>query len=263
MMKLGIIHGFGDASFDYVKDRGLEFVELCRNNREEAAAVVNNVESIKANIARTGISVGSVGRWAEKANVGGKIDPDALASLTALFDAAVDIGSPVFVLGCNYDKDVSLYKNFNVAIELFGTMLDRAKDKDIKVAVYNCDWENFVFDPSTWNVVIGELPELMIKYDCSHSFGRNQDYLAHISDWGHKIAHFHVKGCVKAGSKHVDDSPAGMDALAWPQIFATLYSRGYNGGLSIEPHSRTWRAGSDLGEKGIGFTIDYIKKFIL
>lgn len=263
MMKLGIIHGFNDSSFDYVKNRGLEFIELCRNNRQEAADVVNNIDNIKANIARTGIPVASVGRWAAKANVGGKLDAAEMESLTSLFDAAVAIGSPVFVLGCNYDAGVSLYKNYTVAIELFGTMIERAKGKDIKVAVYNCDWENFVYHDEAWKVVLGELPELMIKYDCSHSFGRGQDYLGQLSNWGHKIAHFHVKGCTKAGEKHVDDSPAGMDALPWPAIFATLYSRGYDGGLSIEPHSHTWRAGSDLGEKGIGFTIDYIRKFIL
>lgn len=263
MMKLGIIHGFGDESFDYVKNRGLEFIELCRNNRKEAADVVNNVENIKSNIARTGIPVASVGRWAAKANVGGKLDPEEMASLTSLFDAAVAIGSPVFVLGCNYDNDVSMYKNYTVAIELFGTLLERAKGKDIKVAAYNCDWENFVYQPSAWQIVLGELPDLMIKYDCSHSFGRGHDYLSELSDWGHKVAHMHVKGAVKAGSKHVDDSPAGMDAINWRQVFAIMYSRGYDGALSIEPHSATWRAGSDLGEKGIGFAMDYIRKFIL
>jgi len=145
---------------------------------------------------------------------------------------------------------------------LFGTFLDRAKGK-IKIAVYNCSWENFVYNPITWNVVLEELPDLMIKYDCSHSFERGDNYLAELSDWGHRIAHMHVKGAVKAGSKHVDDSPAGMDGIDWKQVFAIMYSRKYDGGLSIEPHSATWRADSELGEKGIGFTMNYIRQFIL
>ena len=263
MMKLGIIHGHEAGSFDYVKDRGLEFIEFCRNSRKECEDIFNNVDSIKANIVRTGVPVLSVGRWAAKANVGGKLDPEEMANLTALFDAAVAIGSPTFVMGCNYDKDITLFKNYCTAIELFGTFLDKAKGKDIKVAVYNCDWENFIYRDDDWKIVIGELPELMIKYDCSHSLGRGQDYLGQLSDWGHKIAHMHVKGHTLAGSKHIDDSPAGMDATNWPQVFAIMYSRGYDGCLSIEPHSSTWRAGSELGEKGIGFTMDYIRKFIL
>lgn len=40
-----------------------------------------------------------------------------------------------------------------------------------------------------------------------------------------------------------------------------LYAKGYNGGLSIEPHSENWRG--ELGEKGVDFTINYMKKLIL
>jgi sugar phosphate isomerase/epimerase len=241
----------------------LEFIELARNSRGEAADIFNSVESIKANIARTGIPVQSVGRWAAKANVGGKLDPEEIENLTALFDAAVAIGSKVFVLGCNYDKSVSLFKNYIAAIELFGSLLDRAKGKDIQVAAYNCDWENFVYQPSVWEVVLGELPDLKIKFDCSHSYGRRADYLAELSDWGHKVAHMHVKGCVRAGSKGIDDSPAGMDDLKWAQVFAIMYSRKYDGGFSIEPHSATWRADSELGDKGIKFAANYIRQYIL
>ena len=40
-----------------------------------------------------------------------------------------------------------------------------------------------------------------------------------------------------------------------------LYAKGYNGGLSIEPHSENWRG--ELGKKGVDFTINYMKKLIL
>lgn len=263
MMKLGIIRGIDNESFDYVKRRNLDFIELCLNSRQEAANVFNNIGLIKSNISRTGIPIGSVGRWAAKPNAGGKIDAEEMANLTSLLDAAIAVKSPVFVCGCNYDPNISMFKNYSAAIELFGTILEKVKGLDIKIAIYNCDWENFVYQPSAWEIVIGELPDLMIKYDCSHSFGRGHDYLAELSDWGHKVAHMHIKGAVKAGGKYVDDPPAGIDAISWSQVFAIMYSRKYDGGLSIEPHSATWRADSELGEKGIGFTVDYIRKFIL
>jgi sugar phosphate isomerase/epimerase len=81
-----------------------------------------------------------------------------------------------------------------------------------------------------------------------------------MSNWGESIAHFHIKGTVHAGQRTVDDPPAGMDDINWGSVFAVLYGRGYDGDLSIEPHSNTWHG--DLADFGVAFTRDYVKKFI-
>jgi len=265
-MKLGIIRGYDEAAFEYVKNMGLDFIECCRNSTPEADDFTANVESTKANIAKYGIPIQSVGRWNPLVNISGKIDAAEMKSMENLLDAAVAVGSPVFVCGINYAEDVSLYKNYCVAVEYFGRLIERAKasGSGIKVAVYNCDWGNFVHRDTVWDVVLGELDDLWIKYDCSHAYNRGQDYLSELSNWGHRIAHFHVKGTVKTNSgKHVDDPPAGMDDIAWGSVFAILYARGYNGGLSLEPHSATWRANSELGQKGIEYAIKFTRQFML
>lgn len=263
MIRLGMINGHGAAAFDDVKSRGLEFIECCCNSDEEAAAFTADADGILSNVARTGIPVASVGRWAAKPNRGGKFDAQQMESQYALFDAAAGVGSPVFVCGCNYDNSVSLYKNYSFAIEYYGRLLERAAGTKMKVAAYNCSWENFICSPREWEVVLGELPKLGIKYDCSHSAGAGRDYLTELSDWGERVLHFHVKGTVLTRGKPVDNPPAGIDGLKWGEIFAVLYARGYSGGLSIEPHSATWQGGSELGRKGIDFTIGYIRQFIL
>lgn len=263
MMRLGIINGHGAASFDYVKGKGLEFIESCCNNDEDAADFTAHVSDIKANIARTGIPVASVGRWAAKPNQGGMFNGQQMESQISLFDAAAEVGSPVFVCGCNYDNSVSLYKNYTFAVEYFGRLLERAKGRNIKIAVYNCSWENFICSPREWEVILGELAQLGIKYDCSHSINAGRDYLTELSDWGGRIYHFHVKGTVVTRGRYIDDPPAGIDGFNWGEIFAILYARGYDSGLSIEPHSATWQGGSELGKKGIDFTIKYIRQYIL
>ena len=52
-----------------------------------------------------------------------------------------------------------------------------------------------------------------------------------------------------------------MDDIAWRPLFSILYARGYNGYLSIEPHSNTWCG--ELGDAGIAFTRDFIRGFML
>ena len=131
----------------------------------------------------------------------------------------------------------------------------------IIIAIQNCHWNNFIDSPEQWKVILGENPDLWLKYDASHAYNRNADYLAEMSDYGEKIAHFHVKGTTHAGSRAVSDPPAGMDDLHWGSIFSILYARGYDGDLSIEPHSKTWQG--ELGAAGVEFTRQFISKFVL
>ena len=70
-----------------------------------------------------------------------------------------------------------------------------------------------------------------------------------------------VKGAGAVGGKRVDDPPAGLDNIDWQRVFAILYAGKYTGGLSIEPHSATWRGA--LGEPGVDFTLQYIRHFLL
>ncbi len=261
MMKLGMINGYSDAAFDYVKKKELAFIEICRNYDNEAEDFIAHVDDVKRNIDRTGIPIASVGRWNADPNVGGKMDENVFALMSRLLDAAHAVGSPVFVCGCNYDKNISLYKNYSFAIEWFSRLLEKTEAYGMKLAVYNCSWENFIFAPPQWEIVLGELPQLMIKYDCSHAYYRNSDYLQELRMWIKRVAHMHVKGAVSINGVRVDDPPAGIDNIDWRRVFAILYAAKYDGGLSIEPHSSVWSGA--LSEPGVDFTIKYIRPFLV
>lgn len=264
-MKLGMINNqFTLESYQQVKQRGLSFVEICCNYDKDTQALRDAVPQIQENLRVTGLVIGSVGRWNSQVNRGGKLDEQQFSTVKCNLDSAVAVGAPVFVCGFNYDDSVSRFRNYCAAVEYFGQLTDYARSKGITVAVCNCSWSNFIVSPETWSVVLGEIPELMLKYDCSHAYNEGRDYLKELSDWGERIAHFHIKGTVKSnGVNRVSDPPAGMDDLMWGSIFATLYARNYDGNLSIEPHSSTWKGGTELGDRGILFTIDYIRKFML
>lgn len=259
-MKLGRICGYDDKSFDIVKSQGLDFIEICRNYEKDADDFVKAVEDVKKNMKRTGLYISSVGRWNHDIQQKGKLVKEKVAKYNELLDAAIEVGAKTFVCGINYDESVSLFKNYDNAIKLFGSFIERANGK-IKIAVQNCHWNNFVLSPREWEVVLGALPELGIKYDPSHAYNRHADYLEEMSDWGERIFHFHVKGTVHAGKRPVDDPPAGMDDIQWPSVMAVLYARKYDGDLSIEPHSATWNG--ERGNNGVKFTAKYIRQFML
>lgn len=264
MMKLGIINNRPTKeSLAYVKSLGLSFIEMCNNNNDESVFCTQNMAQYMADVKDAGLYIGSLGRWNAEMNKGGKVNEEEFAIVKQNLDDAIACGSPTFVCGCNYDDSVSLYKNYTAAIEIFGRMLEAAKGTGTNIAVYNCDWNNFINNMDAWKIVLGELPELKIKFDASHSYNADRNYMREISDWGDRFAHVHIKGTVRTGGRGVDDPPAGMDDLKWGSIFAALYARGYDGCLSIEPHSAAWRFDTERGKAGVKYTVDFINKFIL
>jgi sugar phosphate isomerase/epimerase len=172
-----MINGFKSESFDYVKSKDLSFIEICRNYDPDAEAFIAAVDDINRNIERTGIQIASVGRWNALPNVGGKLDTDVYNRMVRTIDAAHRVGAPVFVCGCNQDTEISLFRNYSFAVEYFSRLLEETDKRNMKLAVYNCSWGNFVHSPAQWEIVLGELPQLMLKYDCSHAYYRNADYL--------------------------------------------------------------------------------------
>ena len=262
-MRLGRIYTDHTVEgYKKIKENGLDFVEICCNYDRDNDFIAANKETIRDAAEKSGIDVSCIGRWNHELLCDGKVNYEKLDSYKQLIDNAAYIGARTFVCGCNYDNSISLYKNYTNAIEVFGSLCDYAKDKNIKVAIQNCDWNNFVVSPKQWEVILGEIPHLYIKYDPSHAYNRHDNYLDELADWGHRIAHVHIKGTTHAGKEgYVDDPPAGMDDLNWGAIFSVLYARGYDGDLSIEPHSPTWCG--ELGDKGVAFTRDFIRKFML
>lgn len=260
-MRLGRIqNNYTAEGFAMAKEDGDEFIEICCNNQEEAEQLIAAKDAVAEQIRLTGIDVSCIGRWNHDIQKDGQLVPEKLAHYLEFVDTAIALGAKTFVCGCNYDDSVSLWQNYNNAIAFFRALLDRA-DGRIKIAIQNCNWNNFVVSPKQWEIILGELPELMIKFDPSHAYKRGEDYMEQLSDWGERVAHVHIKGIVHAGTRKVDDPPAGMDDLNWPGIFAILYARKYDGDLSIEPHSATWLG--ELGRAGVEFTRKFIRPFML
>jgi len=261
-MKLGIINNqYAAADFDRIKVKGLEFIEICCNHDPDCERFIAQTDALMDNIARTGLPVRSVGRWNSKPLAGGAISEDVRGLMYRFLDAAVKVGAKICVCGVNYDGSVSLYRNYTLAIKYLRDLYNRAHDCGITLAVCNCDWNNFIVTPKQWEVVLGEIDGLTIKYDPSHCYYRGGDYLAEMNGWLGRVSHFHIKGTLNVDGRRTDDPPAGMDAIRWPEVFALLYKHGYAGGLSIEPHSNTWRG--ELGEFGVDFTVKYVRQFLI
>ncbi len=116
-MKLGIINGWEEGNFKYVKDKGLDAVEFCVNHNYDSEEFLAKANEIKGYSERYGIPVGSMGRWGMKRiDENGEIIPEALQADKNVITAASIIGCPVYNCGVNYTESKSYYENCIIAI---------------------------------------------------------------------------------------------------------------------------------------------------
>lgn len=265
-MKLGIIASWEkESTFETVKKLGLAGLEFTVNYNIDSVKFLEEVPEIQSRLHKYDLQVLSMGRWGMKrVDENGRIIPEAMQHDKNVILAAYKLGCPVFNVGCNYAKNLNLKENYEVAFDYFTQLLDYAEDKNVKIAVYNCEWENFVIERAQWRVLMPALPKLGIKYDPSHSIEHTHDYkeyLPEMIEFGDRIYHFHAKGSLFIDGVHYDDPPVGMDAINWGAVFNILYTKNYEGAICYEPHSQYWTGRK--GRWGIDFSLNYIKPFLM
>lgn len=262
-MKLGRIAWITEEDFRSAKERGMAFIELDVNDR--AQEFLDHAAEIKERSQRYETPVGAVGRWGSDRITADGINEEELTLEKRLIDETANLGCGIYITGCNYVEALSFYENCTLAIRYFEQLIAYGKEKGVRIATYNCRWNNFVCTPEVYRIIHGYLKDLWIKYDPSHSIYDGGDYLQEARDWGDRFLHVHLKGSLVIGGERFDDPPAGMDQTNWPAFLAILYAKGYeekgSGQLSIEPHSPNWKG--ELGEKGIDYTIRYFRNLIL
>lgn len=261
-MILGMINDYSEKGFKEVRRFGLDAIEFCLNWDVDSDEALSRKEEIKGYSEKYNVKVGSIGRWGmNRIDENGAPLPEALHHDKNLIDLASYLGSPVYNVGCNYAEKFGYYENCDFAIRYFQELLDYAKGKNVKLAVYNCDWSNFVYNEKAWSYIIGRLPEIGIKFDSSHSINRKEDYLRVLRDWKEHVYHVHIKGNLQIAGETYDDSPAGLDTTKWSAIMSLLYIANYDGMLSIEPHSHNWRG--KKGDWGVAFTVKFMRPFVM
>lgn len=263
-MKLGIIsYDFKPETFKKIKAMGLDFVEFCINTDTDNLyqEFFDQTDAINASLKGLGLFTGSVGRWgSDKICKDGSHNPAELVIDETLIKAAAKLGCPVYVTNCNYIEELSLYENYTAAITYFEKLIAIGKAHDVKIATNNCRWNNYVTSDPAWSVIHGQLKDLCIKFDPSHCIYAGGNYLSEMKKWGNRFAHVHIKGSLVIDGERFDDPPAGLDQTDWSAFMATLYGVGYDGTLSIEPHSSIWK--DELGDRGVEYTIKLIRSMM-
>lgn len=258
-MKLGIITSPNKEGIQRVNRLGLEHAEFDING-DDISAVTGNAGVLKAALSENGVHLCAVGRWGRN-----RLNPDLSVNEKEqkdefdLIDFCESTGCGVYICGVNYVEGFSYYENITAAMGYLQSLIRHAANR-VQICTYNCHWNSYIDKPREWDIVHDHIKALGIKYDPSHAINARRDYLSELAKYGGRVSHVHLKGTVNIDGVHIDDPPAGLDTVNWGAFLSILRKHGYQGALSIEPHSQTWQG--ELGEQGLKYTISYFKSLL-
>lgn len=260
-MTLGFITDYSENDFWFALEHGLE-LECTINPPFDALDQLDHVLDLQD---KYGVGVASCGVWGAE-----YLSPDAATAKAArelvprLIDFTLAVGASTCCIGGGSEVEgMSLQEQVDAFVPLLRPWIDYADDNDVRLAIYNCHWSNFAHKPEAWEALWGALGEttLGIKFDPTHPLYDGRCYLQELLDWGDKVTHAHAKDTLKVGDKIVQDVPAGLGVVDWGRFVGLLSYHGYEGCISMEPHSANW-----LGPKryeGILLGVDYLRNFVM
>jgi sugar phosphate isomerase/epimerase len=258
-MRIGFICDLSEGDFKFAADNGFKVVEYNGNYDME---FTKKGKELARYVKKYGVDFNMIGLFGRDF-----ICDDAserarhLADAKKTIDFCAEVGAPVFVTGAGDEGGRTVAENCGRAIEHLGELIEYARPRGIRVALYNCHWTNFAVAPDAWEILMPALPDLGIKFDPSHAVIGGRDYLAEMRDWGHKFYHCHAKGSLTIGGQRFQDPNPGFDETNWGAFFALLYFHNYAGDVNIEQHAGRWLG--DLKYSGLLFSKRYLEQYIL
>ena len=98
-MTLGMISWIHEEDFQRVKAKGLSFVELDVNDRVKE--FLDALEQTKEYSKKYDLPVAAIGRWGSARIDENGIREEELAIEYSLIDAAAELGTGIYITGCN------------------------------------------------------------------------------------------------------------------------------------------------------------------
>ena len=228
-----------EAEIKWAHENGLRFIEY--NYHLDYDDSFPNQAELEIHLRQHLVHVCAIGCWGQEfiSNDAAKRE-ESVRRLRHTIDFAARLKCPIVMTGGGDRQGDDLASKMRDLVEVYKGVVDYAAEKGIKLCFYNCRWVNCVIGPAAWDVVLKELPQIGIKFDPSHPYHDGLDPYVELANYAQHVVHFHAKEVLTAGGKVIDEPMAGQGDFDWGKLIGILYHAGYNGVISIEPHSETW-----------------------
>ncbi len=304
-MKLGFVSAILDTwnyeeMMDIASEMGFECVEVACWPREKAerryAGVSHidvtdqskeNIDHILSYSKEKGVEISSLAFYPNT------LDPDLekreknINHLKKVIEMSSLLGVNMVTtfIGRDYRKTVE--ENMEIVAKVWPTILDYAKENNVKVAIENCpmlfdetQWpggQNLFTSPKNWRKIFEILPydNLGINYDPSHFVWQMMDYIQPLYEFKDKIFHVHYKdikvrydllkecGIMAYPLEYMMPKLPGLGDVDWGKYVSALNEIGYTGYTCIEVEDRSFEDSKERVLDSLKLSKKYMEQFVI
>lgn len=220
------------------------------------------------------------------------LDPDLdkrrvyIQHLEKMIDAAALMGIDRITTFIGKDQAKTLDDNFNLFVEVWTPLIQRAEKMKVQVAIENCpmsftmdQWPgglNLATTPAIWRRMFAALPSpyFGLNYDPSHLVWQQMDYIRPIYEFKDRLFHVHFKdikvyrdklndvGVLATPLEFMSPKLPGQGDVDWGKYVSALNDVRYNGPACIEVEDKAYEATAADCERALLTSRNYLNQFI-
>jgi len=290
-----------EEAVDFASANGLECLEVaCWPNSGGAkrryagvchidaeALTPEKAEYYKDYCLKRGVVISSLGYYPNT------LDPDLekrktyIDHIHALIDASALLGVNMVTTFLGRDPGKTVEANLELVKEVWPSILDHAKEKNVRIAIENCpmlftndQWpggQNLMTTPANWRRAFELIPSpnLQICYDPSHFIWQMIDPIAPIFEFANRLAACHAKdiilrrdklqqvGIMATPLQFMQPVIPGHGDVPWSKYFEALYSVGFTGTVALEFEDKTFEGDDAVTHNAIRAAKRHLDQFVV
>ena len=235
-------------------ENGFECFEITFGESTRAFSLPEMAAKTRDALGDSGAVISTLGVYANVLD-GTGIHADALRSMEECIDSAHLFGCDIVscfagrVPGASVEDSLPRFK------EVFGPLVERAKDRGVRLALENCamgdSWKsggwNIAINPTAWEMLFNEIPDpaLGLEWEPAHQLAALIDPIPQLRKWAPKVHHVHGKDAtiawdvirergIHSPAAYRWDRTPGFGDSNWSDIITILRMNGYRGTIDIE-----------------------------
>ncbi len=242
-------------------------------------------QEIVAELAEKDIEISGLGFYPNPLHPDLAHRKSAIEHLKKVIVAAGKMGVPVVNTFCGGDASKHVDANWEVALEVWPSIVDHARGNGVKLTFENCpmifshdEWpggHNIAWSPYIWRRIIETWGDTVgLNYDPSHLVWLMIDQTRFIKEFGPSIFHMQAKdvmidkdglyerGTFSSGIGWQIPRMPGLGDVDWSEIFSGLYRAGYDGPIIIEHEDRQFEGTDELVKRGFLLARDVLRPYV-
>lgn len=308
-MKLGFLTGcLGDMTLEekvsWANQNGFDCVEVScwpkSNTRDYSGSdidvenlSVKEAQHIKEILKGKNMSISALAYYDNNLHSDINLRNSYINHLKKVIDAAEMLDVELVGTFVGRNMDLTIEENFDLYEEIFRSLVDYSKKRNVKLMIENCPmpgWSKdgfagtISYSPELWDEMFRRIPDknFGLNFDPSHLLWLKIDYIKAFIDYKDRIFHVHAKdneviedklSYYSIFGKQINKANEwdlgwwiakipGKGQIDWGQFVDLLKEQNYDGVVSIEHEDHDYEGSIEKVKEGLLYSKEHLRNFV-